>query len=250
MILSRSFPRRIGETRSVREKPVTVTHGVTLFSSSSQMLLASARTFSAIPGLGRRAASAIASNYSKAIFDASAKKSPQTLTKVATDLSNTSAAIKSDPEIAELIRNPTLSSKERANGLQKLFTKLEGIGAKKEPVSDITKNLLTILSENGRLPETQEVIEEFHVLLAQYKGELTVTVTSAAPLDKATLTRLEGTLKQSQTAQVAKVLKIENKVFFLKMCSLHRLELTSGLFRSILVFLVVLLLTLARRRLT
>ena len=174
------------------------------------LLNSSIRAFSAIPGFGRRAASAIATNYSKAVFDASAKKSPQTLNKVAADLSNTSAAIKSDPEIAELIRNPTLSSKERANGLQKLFVKLEGTGAKKEPVSEITKNLLMILSENGRLPETQEVIEEFRVLLAQYKGELTVT--SAAPLDKATLTRLEGTLKQSQAAQAAKVLKVENKV--------------------------------------
>jgi len=176
------------------------------------LLNSSIRAFSAIPGFGRRAASAIATNYSKAVFDASAKKSPQTLNKVAADLSNTSAAIKSDPEIAELIRNPTLSSKERANGLQKLFVKLEGTGAKKEPVSEITKNLLMILSENGRLPETQEVIEEFRVLLAQYKGELTVTVTSAAPLDKATLTRLEGTLKQSKAAQAAKVLKVENKV--------------------------------------
>jgi F-type H+-transporting ATPase subunit O len=176
------------------------------------LLTSAARTFSATPGLGRRAASAIAPKYSKAVFGAAAKKSPQTLTKVAADLANASNAIKSTPEIAAFITNPTLSSKERAAGLQTFFNKLEGIGAKKEPVSDITKNLLMVLSENGRLTETEEVIQGFNELLAEHKGELTVTVTSAAPLARDVLTRLEGTLKQSQAAQAAKVLKIENKV--------------------------------------
>lgn len=178
------------------------------------MLLASAaRTFSATPALGRRAASAIASKYSKAVFGAALQKSPQTLNKVATELTNVANVIKTNPEVGAFITNPTLSSKERAAGLQVLFGKLEtGAGAKKEPVSEITKNLFGVLSENGRLTETEEVIQGFNELLAEYKGELTVTVTSAAPLAKDVLTRLESTLKQSQAAQAAKVLKIENKV--------------------------------------
>jgi len=79
-------------------------------------------------------------------------------------------------------------------------------------VSDITKNLLSVLSENGRLGETQAVIEGLNELVAKYKGELTVVVTSATPLPKDVLTRLETTLKQSQAAQQAKVLKVNNKV--------------------------------------
>ncbi|KAJ3576785.1 hypothetical protein NP233_g209 [Leucocoprinus birnbaumii] len=135
------------------------------------------------------------------------------LNKVATDLSNASAAIKSNPEVSAFITNPTLSSKDRAAGLASLYSKIEAAGTgKKEPVSEITKNLFAILSENGRLTETAEVIEGFNELLAEHKGELTVTVTSASALDKATLTKLEGSLKQSQAAQAAKVLKVENKV--------------------------------------
>ncbi|KXN90884.1 ATP synthase subunit 5, mitochondrial [Leucoagaricus sp. SymC.cos] len=176
------------------------------------LLTSAARSFSATPGLGRRAASAIASKYSKAAFGAALQKSPQTLTKVAADLNNVSVTIKSNPEIASIITNPTLSSNDRAAGLQVLFSKLEGTGAKKEPVSEITKNLFKLLSENGRLTETEEVIVGFNELLAEHKGELTVTVTSAAPLAKDVLTRLEGTLKQSQAARAAKDLKIENKV--------------------------------------
>jgi F-type H+-transporting ATPase subunit O len=177
------------------------------------MLLTSvARTVSANPGLGRRAASTIASKYSKAVFGAALQKSPITLTKVAADLANASTTIRSNPEVAAFITNPTLSSKERAAGLQTLYTKLEGAGAKREPVSEITKNLFALLSENGRLTETADVIEGFNELLAAHRGELTVTVTSATPLARDVLMKLEGTLKQSQAAQAAKVLKIENKV--------------------------------------
>uniref|UniRef100_A0A8H7Y7M0 ATP synthase subunit 5, mitochondrial n=1 Tax=Psilocybe cubensis TaxID=181762 RepID=A0A8H7Y7M0_PSICU len=177
------------------------------------MLLASAaRTVSAAPGLGRRAASAIAPKYSKAVFGAALAKSPATLTKVHADLAAFSAALKKDAEVANFVNNPTLSSQERAKGLQAVFSKLEGAGAKKDAFSDISKNLLTVLSENGRLVETESVIEGFNELFAEYKGELTVTVTSATPLPKDVLNRLETSLKQSQTAQAAKVLKITNKV--------------------------------------
>ncbi|KAF8973008.1 OSCP/delta subunit of ATPase [Flammula alnicola] len=177
------------------------------------MLLASAaRSVSATPGLGRRAASAIATKYSKAVYGAALSKSPQTLTKVHAELSNFSNVIKKDPEVSTFVNNPTLSLAERSKGLEGIFTKLEGAGAKKELYSDVTKNLLKVLSENGRLGETEGVIEGFNELVAQNKGELTVTVTSAAPLAKDILTRLETTLKQSQTAQAAKSLKVTNKV--------------------------------------
>ena len=177
------------------------------------MLLAStARSASRTAGLGRRAASAIASKYSKAVFGAALSKSPQTLTKVHTELSNISTTIKGNQEINTFVNNPTLSLHERNKGLEGLFAKLESTGAKKEAYSDVTKNLFSVLSENGRLGEVENVIADFNELVAQHRGELTVTVTSASPLAKDILARLETTLKQSQAAQAAKVLKITNKV--------------------------------------
>ncbi|PFH49777.1 hypothetical protein AMATHDRAFT_62534 [Amanita thiersii Skay4041] len=177
------------------------------------MLLASATPRAALSSaLGRRAASAIALKYSKAVYGAALSKSPQTLNRVHAELANVANAIKSKPEISAFVLNPTLSAKDRSSGLTTLISSLEGTGAKKEPVSDITKNLLSVLSENGRLGETQGVIEGFNELVAQYKGELTVTVTSATPLPKDILARLETTLKQSEAGQKAKVLKLTNKV--------------------------------------
>ncbi|KAI0314918.1 ATPase F1 complex OSCP/delta subunit [Amylostereum chailletii] len=176
------------------------------------MLLSSVRASAVSSGLGRRAASGIALKYANAAYSAALAKSPQTLTKVQTELNAISKSINEVPELKFFVTNPTLSLNDRAAGLPSLYAKAEGSGAKKEPVSDVTENLFTLLSENGRLTETEGVIDGFNDLVAKYKGELTVTVTSAAPLPKDVLTRLEATLKQSQAAQQAKTLKVANKV--------------------------------------
>jgi len=173
------------------------------------MLLSIARPVAsaAATGLGRRAASGIALKYSHAVYNAALAKSPQTLTKVQTELNALSAAIKETPKLNEFVHNPSLSVKDRAAGLEVLYA-----AGGKEPISDITKNLFSVLSDNGRLGETTGVIEGFNELVSQYKGELTVVVTSANALPRDTLSRLESTLKQSQAAQQAKTLKITNKV--------------------------------------
>ncbi|KAI0066211.1 ATPase F1 complex OSCP/delta subunit [Artomyces pyxidatus] len=175
-------------------------------------MLSSFRSSAVSAGLGRRAASGIALKYANAAYSAALAKSPQVLTKVQTELNAISKSIGETPDLKTFVANPTLSVKDRNAGLPALYAKAEGTGAKKEPVSDITKNLFVLLSENGRLGETEGVIEGFNELVSKYKGELTVTVTSAVPLTKDVLTRLETTLKQSQTAQQAKSLKLTNKV--------------------------------------
>ena len=151
------------------------------------MLLASAaRSVSAPTGLGRRAASAIALKYSNAVYGAALAKSPQTLNKARAELATLSHSLHKDPEVANFINNPTLSLQERNKGLSGIIAKLKGSGPKKDVFSETMKNLLRVLSENGRLGETEGVIEGFNELVAQYKGELTVTVTSATPLESGT----------------------------------------------------------------
>ncbi|KAH7913888.1 OSCP, subunit 5 of the stator stalk of mitochondrial F1F0 ATP synthase [Hygrophoropsis aurantiaca] len=175
-------------------------------------MLSSLRSTAVSAGLGRRAASTIALKYSNATYSAALAKSPQVLNKVQAELTVISNSIKELPELKAFVSNPTLSAKERNAGLAAIFARAEGTGAKKEPVSDITKNLFAVLSNNGRLGETQGVIEGFNELVSKYKGELEVVVTSAAPLPKDISSRLETVLKQSQAAQQAKTLKITNKV--------------------------------------
>lgn len=176
------------------------------------MLLSSARATAVSAGLGRRAASALALKYSNAVFNAALSKSPQTLNKVQAELNTIANSIKQTPELGQFVTNPTLSAHDRLAGLSALYAAAEGSGAKKEPVSEVTKNLFVVLSENGRLSEAQGVIEGFNELVSGYKGELTVTITSAAPLPKDVQSRLETALKQSQAAQQAKSVKVASKV--------------------------------------
>ena len=167
------------------------------------------RALSAAPAHSR-AVSSIAQKYAHAAYKAALAQSPNTLKQLDQELTAISSAIKSTPSLGEFINNPTITGKERTNGLQALFAAAEG--PKKTPVSTTTKNLFNILSENGRLAETAGIIEGFTALMSEYRGEATVVVTSAAPLPKDIMTRLENSLKSSQAAQKAKTLKITNKV--------------------------------------
>ena len=178
---------------------------IKMLASTSRPLVAAARA------TGRRNASAIATKYSGAAYKAALASSPATLTKVSEELSAIAKSLKDTPALNAFVSNPLLSSKERATGLESLYK----AGSPKGTVNDITKNLLAVLSENGRLAETPAVIEEFNALVAKYKGELEIVVTSAQPLTKDILTKLEASLKQSEAAKQSKVLKFTNKVMLL-----------------------------------
>ena len=160
------------------------------------LFVSSVRSAYRAPGLGRRAASAIASKDSKAVFGAAFSKSPQTFTKVHTELSSDSTS--------------DLSLQERNKGLKELFAKLKGTG-RKVIISEDTKKHFGVLSENGRIGEGEGVIEDFSELVAQHKGDLTTS--SATPLRKDILTRLETILKQ------LKAVKIANKVCWFEFLS-------------------------------
>lgn len=77
--------------------------------------------------------------------------------------------------------------------------------------SPILTNLLSVLSENGRLASAPKVFADFNTLMAAYRGELEVIVTSAETLDSKALSRLEKALKGTEVAQ-GKTLKISNRV--------------------------------------
>lgn len=185
---------------------------IKMLASTARPLLSSvART------AGCRHASTIAPKYSQALYNAALAKSPATLTKVQTELGAIASSLKSNAQLGAFVENPLLSAKERSSGLEALFAAATGAGPKSgakaaEPVSEVTRNLFVVLSENGRLAEAPAVIEGFNELVAKYKGELEIVVTSAAPLPKEALTKLESTLKQSESAKQAKVLKVTNKV--------------------------------------
>ena len=95
-----------------------------------------------------------------------------------------------------------MTASERQKGLQSI------LGSSSSP---ILLNLLSVLSENGRLSSASKVFADFNSLMAAYRGELEVIVTSAEALDSKSMSRLEKALKGAQLAE-GKTLKINNRV--------------------------------------
>ncbi|RSH77354.1 ATP synthase F0 subcomplex subunit OSCP atp5 [Apiotrichum porosum] len=140
--------------------------------------------------------------YATSTYLAALKKSSKDLEALAKDIESFDAKIKSDKAIAAMIDNPTLAPSERSAAIAAV------VPAGSSP---ILTNLLTVLSENGRLSAAPKVFADFASLMSAYRGEVEVVVTSAEPLDSKSMTRLEKSLRGTALAD-GKTLKFTNKV--------------------------------------
>ncbi|TNY21886.1 OSCP/delta subunit of ATPase [Rhodotorula diobovata] len=147
----------------------------------------------------------LAGKYAGALFTAAAKGNA--LSQVEADLKGVKSTVGTDAKIHEFLANPILSSQDRTAGIDALLKAASPKGA-----SDLTRNLFAVLSENGRLYETDKVVEGFLEIMSAHRGEVKVVVTSAVPLDKDLQKRIEDSLKSSQVAAAGKNLVIENRV--------------------------------------
>ena len=118
-----------------------------------------------------------------------------------------------------IAENPTLSANERSKALSTILPSSS---------SPILLNLLTVLSENGRLASAEKVFADFNSLIAAYRGELEVIVTSAEPLDSKSLSRIEKALKGTQAAE-GKTLRVTNRVSLVCGSSVFDGERTRGM---------------------
>lgn len=135
--------------------------------------------------------------YATSLYVAALTKSDKTLQAVDKDLGSIAQALTSGKDASQLqtfITNPTLSNQDKVKGLEQLVGKSS---------DETTRNFFQVLAENGRLGDAERVAEEFARLMAAHRGEVEVTITSAAPLDKSHVQRLESALSGSSIAQKA-----------------------------------------------
>lgn len=152
----------------------------------------------------------LAGKYAGALFTAAAKANA--LQQVESDLKGVKATVGTDAKIHDFLSNPILSHQDRAAGLDALLSASVAKGAKGP--SDLTRNLFSVLAENGRLYETDKVVDGFLEIMQAHRGEVKVVITTAQPLEKDLQKRLEDALKQSQMAQAdgKKNLVFENRI--------------------------------------
>ncbi|KAI6825939.1 hypothetical protein KC340_g6190, partial [Hortaea werneckii] len=102
---------------------------------------------------------------------------------------------------------PTLSASDKSQVVQEL-QKTMAVQDKDNTI----KNFLQTLAENNRLSVLEGVCEKFSTLMSAARGEVEMTITSAAPLDNKMVKQLETAVSKSQYVGQGQKLKVVPKV--------------------------------------
>jgi F-type H+-transporting ATPase subunit O len=89
-----------------------------------------------------------------------------------------------------VVVNPALSHREKLDVIQ-LLTQTGGGNAE---ATRAVKNLLEVMSENGRLGQWDGVVSAFEKIMRAHKGEVDVIVTSAQVRTSLSLNPVDGSL--------------------------------------------------------
>uniref|UniRef100_G1SKN2 ATP synthase peripheral stalk subunit OSCP, mitochondrial n=1 Tax=Oryctolagus cuniculus TaxID=9986 RepID=G1SKN2_RABIT len=136
--------------------------------------------------------------YATALYSAASKQNK--LEQVEKELLRVAQLLK-EPKLAASILNPYVKRAVKMKSLNDITAK--------ERFSPLTANLMNLLAENGRLRNAQGVISAFSTMMSVHRGEVPCTVTTASPLEEATLSELKTVLKSFLSQ--GQVLKLEVK---------------------------------------
>jgi len=118
-----------------------------------------------------------------------------------------SSTFKRDARLQSILTAPTLTMDDKKQIVAEI-QKSAGVQDK----GDTVKNFLQTLAENNRLSVLEGVCEKFGVLMSAARGEVEMTITSAAPLDQKVVRQLEQAVSKSQYVGQGKKLKVVPKV--------------------------------------
>ncbi|CAG8532189.1 7101_t:CDS:2 [Paraglomus brasilianum] len=140
--------------------------------------------------------------YATALYSAAAKKS-NTKT-VEGDLKQIESVITKNSTIRTFLADPSVAREAKKEGVRRLL--------KQGKYSELTNNFFDLLAENGRLGETERVIQKYLQIMVAERGEIPITITSVGELDKKTETRLKTLLSKSRFVKPNQTPIIANKV--------------------------------------
>ncbi|KAK4547973.1 hypothetical protein LTR36_010692 [Oleoguttula mirabilis] len=143
--------------------------------------------------------------YANALYTASAKQG--SLDSVSKALENLHQTFKRDTHLQKILTAPTLSVSDKKQIVAEI-QKSTNVQDKQ----DTLKNFLSTLADNNRLSVLEGVCEKFGTLMSAARGEVEMTITSAAPLDQKVVRQLENAVSKSQYVGQGKKLKVVPKV--------------------------------------
>ncbi|THU59127.1 hypothetical protein C4D60_Mb03t21710 [Musa balbisiana] len=139
-------------------------------------------------------------NYASALFLAASKAN--TLDKVESEILDLVEASKRSPLFSQFIEDLSVPRETRVKAVQQIFS---DVG-----FSDVTKNFLAVLADNGRLSYIESIAKRFIELTMAQRGEVKVIVTTVIPLPAEEEKELKQTLQEILGR--GKTIRIEQKI--------------------------------------
>lgn len=133
------------------------------------------------------ARSGIAKRYASALYDLADEQ--KALDQVADDLRGVKSALDESADLRRLVRSPAIGREDQAKALQAV--------ASAAGMSKLSSNFLGLIAMNRRLFALDAMIQAFLAILADRRGEVTASVTSAKALSEDQLAKVTDALKQA-----------------------------------------------------
>jgi len=134
--------------------------------------------------------------YASALYSAASKQ--KSLEAVEKDLVNFAATLKTDPRLADFLKDPSIKKSLKLDGLAGVADKMK--------LNPLSKNLLLSMAENNRFTFIPAVTSVFSTIMSAHRGEVVCTVTTAKALDAAMQKEVEGAmagfLKKGEKAHI------------------------------------------------
>ena len=141
----------------------------------------------------------LSGRYAMALFELA--RDERQLDTVSADLDGVKQALAESNDFRALTNSP-LIGRDAATGAVLAVAESMGLGR-------TVSNLLGVLGHNGRLSQLPAIIRGFKALAAAHRGETTVDVTSAHPLDAEQTSALKDKLRQRFGRDVAIEAKVD-----------------------------------------
>lgn len=129
----------------------------------------------------------IAGRYATALFDLAEEQ--KALDDVQRDLQTITSLLDESAELEAVVRSPVISRQDQAKAMTAV---LDAAG-----VGQTVKNFVGVVAQNRRLFALRGMIRAYNELLAQHRGEVSASVTSAQPLTDEQQSKLADALKQA-----------------------------------------------------
>ncbi len=127
----------------------------------------------------------MAGRYATALFELALDA--KSVDAVKADLDAFDSMLSESPDLLRLVRSPVFGAEEQTKALAAILGKA-GIGG-------LAANFIKLVASNRRLFAIRDMIRDFRVLVARWKGEVTAEVTVAEKLSDQHLDALKGALK-------------------------------------------------------